>query len=264
LAPIATLPWARAKKGGSGWISWGQKGKPGEQQGGSSFDQKGGKSGQKGGGTTTILDIGEGARKNGHISAFYPEKNFGFVKCDETFPLYGKDLWVHGEQISTFSVGDSVSFTLVLNKEGKPQAVDLQPPFSRPASHVVSLYPRLSVPELGVPKSDASSLLQKRKEPVAAAETAGQRFVGIFSAFYPVKNFGFIQCAETFETYAKDIWVHSAQTAGHSVGDTVEFTLTMSKVGNPQAIDLTSVGDPASQLFSELHGPASKLARLIE
>lgn len=127
---------------------------------------------------------------------------------------------------------------------------------------MVSLYPRLEVPKL-VPKGP-SSLVQKRKAPVSAAETEGQtdRFVGVVSAFYPEKNFGFIQCEETFERYSKDLWVHSAQVQDFRVGDTVEFTLTLSKVGNPQAIDLTLTGDPTSQIFSELHGPASKSPRL--
>merc|ERR1712228_401243 len=66
-------------------------------------------------------------RFNGTISAWTPGGKFGFIKCEETFATYGKDCWVHSQQIGNFSCGDAVSFTLTLNKGGNPQAIDLEP-----------------------------------------------------------------------------------------------------------------------------------------
>merc|ERR1711879_178467 len=66
-------------------------------------------------------------RFNGTISAWTPGGKFGFIKCAETFALYGKDCWVHSQQMGSFVSGDEVSFTLMLNKDGHPQAIDLVP-----------------------------------------------------------------------------------------------------------------------------------------
>ena len=67
-----------------------------------------------------------GTRQWGTITAWRPGQMYGFLKCDETFQAFGKDCWVHHQQIGEFNEGDAVSFTLVLNKDGHPQAIDLQ------------------------------------------------------------------------------------------------------------------------------------------
>jgi len=36
-------------------------------------------------------------------------------------------VWVHKEQLANFGIGQLVSFMVILNKQGHPQAVDLQP-----------------------------------------------------------------------------------------------------------------------------------------
>jgi len=40
---------------------------------------------------------------------------------------FDKDIWVHNEQLHGFLVGQLVTFTLVINKHGHPQAVNLLP-----------------------------------------------------------------------------------------------------------------------------------------
>ena len=58
----------------------------------------------------------------GTITHFYPEKQYGFIKCDEVKKAYGLDTFLSNLELGPFAVGSTVSFTLVVNKHGKPQA----------------------------------------------------------------------------------------------------------------------------------------------
>merc|ERR1711865_606661 len=147
-------------------------------------------------------------RFTGTISSLYPEKNFGFIKCDETFAMFGKDVWVHGDQLGgNFQLNDPVSFSLTLGKDGKPQGIDLQ---------------RMG-PALKKPAHNATVTA------TAAAEGHTERCIGVVKAFLPAKNFGFIECPETHLLYNKDVWVHGQQMGNFGIGDAVSFTAIVSK-----------------------------------
>merc|ERR1712203_1224150 len=62
----------------------------------------------------------------GEITAFYPEKHFGFIKCDEVYARYDIDTYLSEYEIKEFTVGSRISFRIVLNKNGRPQARDLE------------------------------------------------------------------------------------------------------------------------------------------
>jgi len=61
----------------------------------------------------------------GRVLCFDPEKNFGFISCSELREVFAKDMWVHKEQLHGFLIDQLVTFTVVINKRGHPQAVDL-------------------------------------------------------------------------------------------------------------------------------------------
>ena len=61
-------------------------------------------------------------RHIGTITHFYPDKQYGFIKCDEVKEAYGLDTFLSNLELGPFAVGSTVSFTLVVNKHGKPQA----------------------------------------------------------------------------------------------------------------------------------------------
>jgi len=63
----------------------------------------------------------------GKVLCFNPEKNFGFITCAELQETFDKDVWVHKQQLHGFVVDQLVSFQVVLNKRGLPQAVNLLP-----------------------------------------------------------------------------------------------------------------------------------------
>lgn len=64
----------------------------------------------------------------GVITSFFPEKNHGFIHSDAAFPLFGgKDVFLSDKEVGDFQQGNTVSFTIVMNKTGHPQARLLKP-----------------------------------------------------------------------------------------------------------------------------------------
>jgi len=51
---------------------------------------------------------------------------FGFVQCDETFALYGDDVFLHSTQVEEVRVGNRISFQVQVSAKGRPQAINLQ------------------------------------------------------------------------------------------------------------------------------------------
>merc|ERR1719215_2437114 len=63
-------------------------------------------------------------RYQGKLAKFRPEKGFGFIVSDEVHEEFGKDTFVSDKEIGglDLKVGDDVSFTIVVNRDNKPQA----------------------------------------------------------------------------------------------------------------------------------------------
>mmetsp|Transcript_45632 Transcript_45632/g.83557 ORF Transcript_45632/g.83557 Transcript_45632/m.83557 type:complete len:464 (-) Transcript_45632:70-1461(-) len=62
------------------------------------------------------------ARMVGRVKSFNVKAGFGFVDCKEAHHRYGRDVFIHKQQIGDLEVGDEISFTVDLNKDGFPQA----------------------------------------------------------------------------------------------------------------------------------------------
>ena len=60
------------------------------------------------------------------MTHFCPDKQYGFIKCDEVKDTYGLDTFLSNLILSPFEVGSTVSFPLIVNKDGKPHARLLQ------------------------------------------------------------------------------------------------------------------------------------------
>eukprot|EP00927_Polykrikos_kofoidii_P063814 TRINITY_DN5871_c0_g4_i1.p1 TRINITY_DN5871_c0_g4~~TRINITY_DN5871_c0_g4_i1.p1 ORF type:complete len:330 (-),score=58.28 TRINITY_DN5871_c0_g4_i1:105-1094(-) len=92
-------------------------------------------------------------RFEGIVASFHPDKAYGFIRCDELrqsrFP--DKDIFVHVRQLGNYRMGDFVSFTVSLNRQNKPQALDLGPPGSgSPANAAANLTSGLSSADASV------------------------------------------------------------------------------------------------------------------
>mmetsp|Transcript_14718 Transcript_14718/g.44357 ORF Transcript_14718/g.44357 Transcript_14718/m.44357 type:complete len:139 (-) Transcript_14718:456-872(-) len=79
----------------------------------------------------TVLQEPPGQRYSGTIKSFWPEKHFGFIQCDEVKQEFGADVFLSDQEIGYFSVGSAVTFSIVLNKDGRPQAKLLEAAVAR-------------------------------------------------------------------------------------------------------------------------------------
>lgn len=66
-------------------------------------------------------------RSNGVVKSFSPN-GFGFISCPELKAVFGHDVYVHKNQIGNMQPGAEVNFAVLLSKDMKPQAFDLQSP----------------------------------------------------------------------------------------------------------------------------------------
>lgn len=69
---------------------------------------------------------GGAGRYRGKIKSFNPEKGFGFIDCAETYAQFNRDVFLHKAQFGDMAVGTEVTFSVETNKQGMPQAKDLQ------------------------------------------------------------------------------------------------------------------------------------------
>merc|ERR1712118_631232 len=77
-------------------------------------------------GQTAATGDAKDRRFTGRIKSFNTEKGYGFIESPEAYQVYGRDVFLHKAHVGSFAVGAVVSFQAQLNKEGMPQARELQ------------------------------------------------------------------------------------------------------------------------------------------
>mmetsp|Transcript_91219 Transcript_91219/g.254763 ORF Transcript_91219/g.254763 Transcript_91219/m.254763 type:complete len:531 (-) Transcript_91219:303-1895(-) len=65
----------------------------------------------------------------GKVRSFNEQKGFGFIECQETVKAFGRDVFIHRQQMAEagLRIGQDVIFEVELNKSGHPQARRVQP-----------------------------------------------------------------------------------------------------------------------------------------
>eukprot|EP00439_Symbiodinium_sp_Y106_P053856 s3560_g7.t1 len=63
---------------------------------------------------------------------------FGFIDCPDLKAVFGHDVYVHKNQVGALPPGTEVNFAILLSKDMKPQAFDLQPTGLREMSRQVA------------------------------------------------------------------------------------------------------------------------------
>jgi cold shock CspA family protein len=65
----------------------------------------------------------------GRIRSFNEQKGFGFIDCQATLQAFGRDVFIHRFQMAECGlwIGQEVGFEVELNKNGQPQARNIQP-----------------------------------------------------------------------------------------------------------------------------------------
>lgn len=172
-----------------------------------------------------------GGRYVGHIAEFNPAKQFGFISSPQTSQEFGKDAFLSSMELGNFKVGDAVSFDVALNKNGQPQARNLQPSDG--------IMKQVSSPVVVQAKQIISPPAQFDLGGIGGAIPDDARFTGTITAFKPEKHFGFIMCPELKEQFGgKDIFVSDQEIKHFQIGSSVTFRVVMNAKGNPQARDL--------------------------
>lgn len=70
--------------------------------------------------------VGENHKFVGIVKSFNPSNGFGFIACEETHRIFGRDVFLHQSQLSDFGLGDAIKFRLDIDPvKGTPRARDL-------------------------------------------------------------------------------------------------------------------------------------------
>jgi len=65
-------------------------------------------------------------RATGVVKAVNASGGYGFISCPDIAQVFGSDVFAHAKQIARFSPGTNVSFAILLNKDRRPQAFDIE------------------------------------------------------------------------------------------------------------------------------------------
>lgn len=141
----------------------------------------------------------------GAIKSFNAEKGWGFIECQETFAMYGKDIFVMKTALpgAAVATGTPVTFTIENGKN------NIQ------ASNV----------KIGGNGRSASS---GKPRALGSGE-----YTGVIKSFNAQKGWGLIACESTFQIYGKDMFVLKTSLPGGyaEVGETAQFSVTMGEKG---------------------------------
>lgn len=164
----------------------------------------------------------------GHIKSFNSLTGWGFVACEETKALYGKDIILHSRHKGNVIVkaGDQVEFDVVEGKKG-------------PEAHKIKVLDHGKFPE---PRPE---------------EMEEGWFVGNIKSYNPVKGWGFITCPETYKLYEKDIFIMKTRDKGVIVnaGNRVRFTVKDGEKG-PEADEVKVLDEHGIVLEQKLRDPS--------
>jgi len=151
----------------------------------------------------------------GTITAFYPERRYGFIKSDEISQQFGTDAFLSDQEVGVFGVDSVVSFRVAVNAKGQPQARELQDASQQDAS-----------------QQDASQQWGQQHDP------SGMRYTGTIHNFIPDRHYGFISSSEVTVKFGVDTFLSDKEISIFNNGDTVSFEIALSKQGKPQARNL--------------------------
>jgi cold shock CspA family protein len=203
-----------------------------------------------------------GDRHLGTIQAFFPEKRYGFIKSETVFAQFGCDTFLSDLEVGPFAVGSEITFSVVANSKGKPQARQLAPKNVEGGRQLVpgpDSWGKASARPMPKQWEDPWSSAQAVQPPAKIARKAekggggfaqqqavsswttqnpNKRFVGTISTYIPEKNFGFIQCPELHEVHGVDVFLSSHEVGEFTTGCEVAFRMELNKKGQPQARDL--------------------------
>lgn len=198
-----------------------------------------------------VLQLPPGQRFIGTIKSFRPEKCFGFIECEEIKLEFGGDVFLSDKEIGQFIVGSAVSFSITLNKDGRPQAKlleEAQPNqwVQQPLPKRARTEPQWSPPQaikLGNMAPPQPAQWAQPMQPAwgqsqawsPAVDPTTKRWSGTVSKFFPDKHYGFIHSTELQSLFGADVFLSDKEIGAFGIGSEVTFSVAMNKTGKPQA-----------------------------
>lgn len=177
----------------------------------------------------SIVTRGEGSFK-GTVKSFNKEKGFGFISCDITKEIFGKDVFFMKTDIAGGFVapGATVIFGVRQTDKG-PEGVMVKPWEGKSNTNWRTQATQkgyTQTPHMGKGASTKGTM-------------SDERVMGVVKSFNVEKGWGFI---ETQQLGGEDVFLLGKEMPGEppNVGDTVHFTVSMSSRG-AQAKDVTKV-----------------------
>jgi len=163
----------------------------------------------------------------GVIKSFNPTKGWGFIECEQTKQLYGKDMFVLKTALpgGMANKGDQVYFSVVQEHNG-PIASDVQI-----VGRVAAPAPAIAAPRpmAGAPVMAANMAANGG----SALAPVGQSYIGTVKSFNQETGWGMIASQQMTEAYGKDVFFSKSSVYGGypAAGEQVAFTLKMEAKG---------------------------------
>lgn len=216
-------------------------------------------------------------RLTGTVKAFHQQKSYGFIDCTEAHIVFGKDVFMHENELKPGCVpGTVVSFEVKTNQKNDPQAHDVQPSQAAgfrvgQAEGLLSLADVMKAArqtaEGAAPQLDqdwpswgggggkgerdykGKGMLKgggMKGDFVSGNVHQGKpdvkqelgQYDGRIKSFSEKNGFGFIECDELKLQGLNDAFLHHQQIRNFKVGDWVSFTAFLNNKGQAQARDL--------------------------
>jgi cold shock CspA family protein len=163
----------------------------------------------------------------GVIARFDDKHGYGFIKCSTTWPRFSRDVFLHRMYFRHLAVGDIVSFQLLVNDRGQPQARRIRKLEGQAARHVESQLTSLgSIDQV--------------------------YYIGLVARFDMDKGYGFLACDATKVKYGRDVFLRKVLYAelGLQVGDAVHFQVELNEKGFPQARNIMKMDQQSAEALA--------------
>jgi len=168
----------------------------------------------------------QNATFNGSVKRLEHEQGYGFIQCDDTFPLFHSDIFLHQNEAAGLELGSEVTFHIHFNAKGQPQANSVTATGGK-------------VKRARKDEGSRESGDSPDPRPVVAGPMTGR-----VKTYNTTAGYGFIDCALTRAMFGHDVFLHKKYVPeGLDVGSKVSFQVRLNKLSQPQA-DNVELLDP--------------------
>lgn len=167
-----------------------------------------------------------GQRLHGCLKSYNDTNGYGFIECRESQELFKADVYISRRQVEAAhaQVGASLSFSIVLTQDGKPQARNVVVEFQ------------------GLPPEQRRAQQGHAPPDYRQQSPQERKCMGMIKSMGQATGIGFIDCPELRDISGGgcDVLLSKSQLSGFQVGDQVSFSVQIDPTGQsrPKASNL--------------------------